>query len=168
MDRDEIKIKEELVSKNLLSLLDTLNVFSRNLEIGLFAPMSDEVNVLPSLIEHNDKFSFPCLNGSGEMIFRKSTFENLVVTKQFGVDIHGPCESAVEVSPDILLVPALAFGRSGERLGRGRGYYDKYLENFNNITIGLGLSDQIIEDIPMEKHDCFMNWIVTDKEVIKI
>mgnify|MGYP000268278483 CR=1 FL=1 len=168
LDRDEIKIKERLLSENLLNLLNSLNILSTNITIGLFAPMRDEVNVLPSLKEHENKFSFPCLNDLGEMIFKKSTFADLEITKEFGVDIHGPRSGAVKVEPDILLVPGLAFGKNGERLGRGRGYYDKYLNSFNNITIGLGLSDQIIEDIPMEEHDCFLNWVVTDKEVIKI
>ena len=39
--------------------------------------MRDEVNVLPSLKEHENKFSFPCLNDLGEMIFKKSTFADL-------------------------------------------------------------------------------------------
>jgi 5-formyltetrahydrofolate cyclo-ligase len=168
IDRDLIKIKEDLLARNLLTLLNSLDVFSDKIVIGLFAPIKDEVNIISFLKEHNKRMAFPSINNSSEMVFKKSTYENLEIKRDFKVDILGPNDSALEVEPDILLVPGLAFGRAGERLGRGRGYYDKYLDKFNNITIGLGLSDQVIEDIPMEEHDCFLNWIVTDKEVIKI
>ena len=168
IDSDLIIIKEELLARNLLTLLNSLNIFSDKLVIGLFAPMNDEVNIISSLEEHKNNLAFPSINNSSEMTFRKSTFDDLEIKRDFNVEILGPSILALEVEPDILLIPGLAFGRNGERLGRGRGYYDKYLNNFNNITIGLGLSDQIVEDIPMEEHDCFLSWIVTDKEVIKI
>lgn len=168
IDRDLYKIKEEQCAQNLLCLLKSLNIFSQNLTIGLFAPMTDEVNVISSLDEHRDRLAFPGISKSSEMVFKKSTFEELELRSDFKVEILGPRDSALEIVPDVLLVPGLCFGKRGERLGRGRGYYDKYLNNFNNITIGLGLSDQVIEDIPMEEHDCFLNWIVTDKEIIKI
>ncbi|HSV43334.1 MAG TPA: 5-formyltetrahydrofolate cyclo-ligase [Candidatus Bathyarchaeia archaeon] len=55
---------------------------------------------------------------------------------------------------DLVLVPALAFDRQGYRLGRGAGYYDRFLESFPHIPhIGLAFDFQILDRLPVEPHD---------------
>lgn len=66
------------------------------------------------------------------------------------------------VTPEWVLVPGLAFDLNGARLGRGKGYYDRYLESNDAIRIGLAWTEQILENIPMESHDCHMDFIITD------
>ncbi len=68
-----------------------------------------------------------------------------------------------EVKPDWLLVPGLGFGLNGRRLGRGKGYYDRYLENSKALKIGIAWSQQLNEQIPVESHDCHMDFIITEK-----
>ena len=68
-----------------------------------------------------------------------------------------------EVTPDWLFVPGLGFSLDGSRLGRGKGYYDRYLENSQALKIGVAWSEQIIEKIPVESHDCHMDLIITEK-----
>ncbi|WP_164848524.1 5-formyltetrahydrofolate cyclo-ligase [Halobacteriovorax sp. HLS] len=168
IDNDLKILKEERCARHFISLLESLKFSSSKKVIGLFAPMSDEVNIISSLSEYKDRSAFPCVNDAGEMVFKMSSFQELENSRYFGVDILGPNKNALEVIPDLILVPGLAFGTKGERLGRGKGYYDKYLERKNILTIGLGLSDQIFSELPMSEHDCFMNWIVTDEEIIEI
>ncbi len=68
-----------------------------------------------------------------------------------------------------LLVPGLVFDRYGNRLGRGRGFYDQALESFSGMKVGVGYSWQMCEsEIPTESHDVKMNWIITDDSVLKI
>lgn len=56
---------------------------------------------------------------------------------------------------DLMLVPGVAFTRNGERLGRGKGYYDRYLAqaDFRARTIGIGYPHQLLETLPTEPHD---------------
>ncbi len=54
---------------------------------------------------------------------------------------------------DLVIVPGLAFTRSGARLGFGAGYYDRFLVNYTGKTIALALSPQIKQNIPIEAHD---------------
>lgn len=68
-----------------------------------------------------------------------------------------------EVEPDWLLIPGLGFSFDGGRLGRGKGYYDRYLENSKALRIGLAWSEQIIEKLPVESHDCHMDFIITEQ-----
>lgn len=67
------------------------------------------------------------------------------------------------IEPQWFLVPGLGFDFSGARLGRGKGYYDRYLEDKDLLTIGIAWSEQVIEKIPMEQHDCYMDFIITEE-----
>lgn len=70
---------------------------------------------------------------------------------------------------DMILVPGVAFDRRGHRLGRGHGYFDRFLERVHGDVwkIGLAFDFQLLrEDLPEEKHDFPMCRVVTNKEVI--
>jgi 5-formyltetrahydrofolate cyclo-ligase len=54
---------------------------------------------------------------------------------------------------DLILVPGLAFGCSGERLGRGGGFYDRFLQTFPGVKWGVCFPCQILDQIPTEQHD---------------
>lgn|GEM_PF-2127507 len=66
------------------------------------------------------------------------------------------------------LVPGIAFDRKGGRLGRGRGYYDRFLQNWNGIKVGVCWSHSLLNEVPMEEHDVKMDWIATEDEFIQI
>ena len=71
---------------------------------------------------------------------------------------------------DLILMPGLAFDRRGNRVGYGGGYYDKYLsqikEESNKIVVAYDF--QIVNNIRNENHDIKVNYIITNKEFIKI
>ena len=63
---------------------------------------------------------------------------------------------------DVMLVPGLGFDQNGGRLGRGGGYYDRYLEsNRSPIVIGVAFDCQMIDSIYKEEHDQLMTAVVT-------
>lgn len=67
----------------------------------------------------------------------------------------------------VVLVPGLVFDRNGNRLGRGRGYYDQFLgqgQLIDSIKIGVGWSLQLVDQIPPEEHDVAMDWICVERE----
>lgn len=66
------------------------------------------------------------------------------------------------VEPEWFLVPGVSFSLQGQRLGRGKGFYDRFLEDQKGIKIGLAWSGQLKENIPVESHDCHMDFIVTE------
>lgn len=67
---------------------------------------------------------------------------------------------------ELIIVPAVAFDRKGGRLGRGKGFYDRLLADTKATTIGIGYDFQLIENVPVEKHDIPMNMVVTQTSVI--
>lgn len=67
-----------------------------------------------------------------------------------------------EVTPEWLFIPGVGFDLQGRRLGRGKGFYDRYLERSSAKTIALAWSGQICEQIPVESHDYHMDFIITE------
>lgn len=62
---------------------------------------------------------------------------------------------------DVAIIPGVAFDKNLNRLGRGRGYYDKFLKCFNGLKVGIGFDFQIVDDIPTEPHDVKMDMIIS-------
>lgn len=76
--------------------------------------------------------------------------------------------SATDAPHTAVLVPGLAFDSSGGRLGRGKGYYDTFLGRsrmFDLSKIGVCWSLQKLAEVPMESHDAYMDWLVTEEGV---
>jgi len=75
-----------------------------------------------------------------------------------------PPASAVAHAPspsDVLVVPGVAFTRSGARLGRGGGYYDRLLASWRGASIGVAFDIQLVDELPMEPHDCGVDLVAT-------
>ncbi len=74
-------------------------------------------------------------------------------------------------SQTLAIIPGMAFDKIGNRLGRGKGYYDRFLSRSRLLEltkVGVALSLQVSENIPVEPHDVPVDWIVTEEEAIKI
>jgi 5-formyltetrahydrofolate cyclo-ligase len=68
---------------------------------------------------------------------------------------------------DLVIVPGLAFDASGNRLGRGRGFYDRFLSHreFHGVICALALEEQFMDEVPAEELDVKMHMLVTDARV---
>ncbi len=71
---------------------------------------------------------------------------------------------------DLVVTPGLAFGFAGERLGRGKGFYDRFLSlrDLSALRTALAFHEQCRPEIPMEPHDVSLQMIVTDQEVLRV
>ncbi len=67
----------------------------------------------------------------------------------------------------LVVVPGLGFTPQGQRIGRGMGFYDRFLAQpgFSGISCGLAFHEQIIEDIPVLDHDMPLGMLVTDRGI---
>lgn len=69
---------------------------------------------------------------------------------------------------DLIVVPGLVYDRRGHRLGRGAGFYDRFLSqaSIRAVTCGLAYREQVVDEVPAEKHDHAIDMLVTDEETI--
>jgi 5-formyltetrahydrofolate cyclo-ligase len=136
--------------------------------IGVFSPIEKEPKWFLGMDEVLEKLTAYPAYAKEEMVFRLAPRAELEIAQDFGVGILGPNESAKEITPKIIIVPGLGFTSDGKRLGRGKGFYDRYLEHSSVIKIGIGFEMQIEEDIPTDPHDVKMDFVVTDHRILKI
>ncbi|HLL89305.1 MAG TPA: 5-formyltetrahydrofolate cyclo-ligase [Tepidisphaeraceae bacterium] len=68
---------------------------------------------------------------------------------------------------DLVVVPGLGFSAAGFRIGRGMGFYDRFLaqSEFVGLSCGMGFEDQVIDDLPVLDHDMPLSMLVTDRGV---
>jgi 5-formyltetrahydrofolate cyclo-ligase len=104
--------------------------------------------------------------------------ENLI-PNQFGILEPDPTWKLIDPSVPtgrrlLVLAPGLAFDRRLHRLGKGKGFYDRFLQRLRAVhpagrdswAVGLAFGDQIVQRVPVSDHDQLLDGIVTDREVI--
>jgi 5-formyltetrahydrofolate cyclo-ligase len=99
---------------------------------------------------------------------RVKNLETDIFTGKFGVSepLTG-CEEIPLNQFDLVLVPGVAFDLHGNRLGRGRGFYDRILTEVSGIKCGVGYDFQLLEEIPTEPHDAKVDFIFTPARCVK-
>lgn len=148
--------------------------FALGAVVSGYLPIEDEMDVLPLLraaIGRGHAACVPVVQGKGlPLIFRRWTPETPLAAGVFGVEVPGP--EVPEAVPDLLFVPLLGFDRRGFRMGYGAGFYDRTLAGLRAqrpvLAVGVGYAGQEVDAVPTGAHDQALDWIVTDREAIRI
>lgn len=102
--------------------------------------------------------------------FRRWQPGGAVEPSTFGTSV--PRAGADLLVPDLVLVPMLAFDRSGHRIGYGGGYYDRTLARLRAdgdvLAVGLAFSGQVRDDLPVGPNDAPLDWIVTESAALPV
>ena len=126
----------------------------------LFAPLPDEPDtlVLPWEGKH---FCFPRYHADRGYEAAEVDEADELVPGKFGV-LEAP-PKAHHIPPeevDLVLVPGMAFDEECYRLGRGRGFYDRWLLALPGLKLGLGFDHQLIDRVPREAHDVKLDGVI--------
>jgi len=171
-----IKIRKKKFNKdlkiNLGKFISFLKIDKLNFKsIGGYYPSNyeiDDLDILDLLEKKNFKVSLPIIKKDNQMNFYSWSRNDPLKINKFG--IPEPVSSKI-FYPDILLVPLVAYDVSLNRLGYGGGYYDRYIEKIEKVKkvvkIGLAFSFQKITSIPINQYDKRLDFIVTEKEILK-
>ena len=151
--------------------------FASALTVMLYLPMPRELDVTPLALRCFQLGKTVCAPRLNWDHGRMTAVEVHGFDDKFEVRRHGvrePLEGR-PVPPaeiDLVIVPGLAFDASGERLGRGGGFYDRFLAQpgFRPgvVRCGVGYDFQIVDSIPTLAHDIRLDAIVTDRRIIRI
>ena len=139
--------------------------------LGGYYPTNNEIDdleILGLLEKKNFKISLPKIRKNNQMDFFKWSNNDPLKINKFG--IPEPISSK-KFYPDILLVPLVGYDNDLNRLGYGGGFYDRYIEKIEKtkkiIKIGLAFSFQKIKNIPLNQYDKKLDFIITEKEILK-
>ena len=151
-------------SKEINENIDSQDLFKSSLNIGTYISINNE----PFIDRKKDKiYSCPKIIGK-EIDFFK-------IQKNFNKGIFGIPEPTPSIPVDIfkldiILIPLVAFNKKLERIGYGKGFYDKFLARFNNAIRrphfwGIAYDFQIVEEIFGDKLDIKLDKVITEKNI---
>ena len=158
-----IKIFDEFFKKINFESIRVVSTFkSINSEIS-----TEDLNAL--ILKKNKILCLPVITEKeNPMIFRK--FNNNKELMDGYMNIKEPPVQNEILNPDLIFVPCLAFDNNGFRLGYGGGYYDKTLSqykknNINFISVGFAFDDQKVNNVPIDKFDIKLDYVITEKKI---
>ena len=109
-----------------------------------------------------------CLDNKGEMDFLKvDSTKDLQIGMYNILEPKATLEKYVPQKNDLIIVPCLSADKNRNRIGYGKGYYDRFLKDFNGASICPCYSELLMDTLPTDKNDIKIDIIVTDKEVIR-
>ena len=124
--------------------------------IVAYYPLPDEVDIRPLLdewIAEGKSVILPKVTGDDTMELRRYTSHDDLQEGAFHI-LEPVGELFTDfASIDVVLVPGVAFDAEGHRLGRGRGYYDRFLRTLTVQTIGVCFDFQKVDEVPFDKYD---------------
>ena len=164
---EEVNKKSELIIENLTSYLKNAQ------NIMIFTDMKNEVRItkLIELYPEKNFFISKIVNSKNREMKINKYNENELVLHKFGYYESSSDDFYDEKILDIVIVPALAFDSSKNRIGFGGGYYDTFLnkvrgKNKNTLFIGVCYDFQMIEEVPIEGHDVTLDFVINESEVL--
>ncbi|HUA66878.1 MAG TPA: 5-formyltetrahydrofolate cyclo-ligase [Alphaproteobacteria bacterium] len=165
--------KRKSDSDKLRAILKTQPLFQSARSILFFASLPEEPDLWPLINETlagKKMVALPCFD-SDNQVYQPRRVNDVhveILSGKFG--IREPVETCVAIPPndlDLILVPGVAFGLDGHRLGRGKGYYDRLLQDFTGRKMGIAFDEQIVEIVPSESNDVRMDLILTPTRCLK-
>ena len=166
---EERALGSAAITEKLLSL----EAVQKARTVFAYAAMEDEVQTEPllaSLLDRGKRVAIPLVIGKRSMEAALVPSMDALETGAYGI-LTVRAEQREILPPqeiDCVIVPGVAFGLDGSRLGMGGGYYDAFLPRAERaVRVAAAFQCQISEDIPSLPYDCGVDWIVTERGVFR-
>ena len=174
--RSEVRKKRRAVSGisvaemslRICEKIIALPEYLRARRILCYATLPEEVQTRGILwaIHHSGRELYmPVWRPDGGMDAVRVTEETAMEPDRMGIDTPVSGETLPPEKLDLVLVPGVAFDQSGNRLGFGKGYFDRFLAKCRCPAVGLAYELQLVDAIEARPHDVPMNRIVTERAV---
>ncbi len=162
------KDKVQELSAEVLAQLEQLPAFQSAKTVLIYYPTHNEVDVLPLIKRYKKEktFLFPVVHRRD---MTACPYEGNAKMHRGKYNIPEPTTAPFTGKIDLILLPGVGFDLYGNRLGRGGGYYDRYLSKLKRETIlvGVGYDFQLIEEVPADRRDKRLHYIVTSHGITK-
>lgn len=166
--KEMLQIRKNIIGKKkkstiIVDKILNLDIYKESHVIALYNSMTNEVDtsllienalqnkvvLLPRIINNEMKF----------IVINKNT-----KYKNNKLGFKEPIGKIYNDKIDLIIIPGIAFDRNLNRLGFGKGYYDKYLFNKDIYKVGICFDEQVLVSLPVDSHDIKMNLVITEKE----
>lgn len=157
-----------IASKQIQKNLKKVEAFRNAKTVACYYSIGSEVrtfDIIQQLISEGKTVTLPKITDGSLVFCAVKGFEELQKGEYGIMEPKNNCP--VVESFDVILIPAIAMTRTGQRLGYGKGHYDKFLAKQSAPTIALEYSRQVVRNIPKSEGDIQIQWIVTEDEAIR-
>lgn len=171
--REELAARDPDAGETLASKFP-MKLFERyGPTVALYLPIGSEIDPKPlmgKLVAAGAKLALPRVQDDGSMVYRAYTRGDMLEQRAFG--LLEPNPEVPEVNPTLVITPLLGFDRNGNRLGYGKGHYDRALTRLRDqgrvFVCGLAYFGQEVEAVPAEPHDVPLDWVMTERGSIPL
>jgi len=140
--------------------------------VGSFMPIRSEIStnkLNKTILDMDKKLAFPTIEKNSETLIFKTT-NSLKNFKLGKFNIPEPKDDNKEIIPQLFFVPCLGFDLKGYRIGYGGGFYDRTFEKLKKLnllfyTVGFAYDDQKQNELPIEKFDYKLDFVLTEKQL---
>ncbi len=169
--RASIENKKD-ASEQIAKKLFSLDCYKNCESIFAYFSYPQEVStrqIVEKAISDGKRLALPRCESEGKMSFYYTENDSVLESGKFKgiLEPKKTCEKAEPNAKALMLVPALAFGKNGSRLGHGKGFYDRFLPFFNGETIGLCFSRLLFDSLPENEFDRRVSLVITENEIIR-
>ena len=174
-NRNKQEDKDKL-SRSIVDTFMSLYEYADASAVMFYIDVRSEVrtrHALPEALSSGKNIVVPWCNDDGELeLFHLESMDELE-TGMYGIlepsqELRGLPQKQVDIKElDLIMVPGVGFDATGARMGHGKGYYDKLLENARQGTplVALAFECQMFEEIPVASHDIYMDKIITERNI---
>ncbi|KKP70184.1 5-formyltetrahydrofolate cyclo-ligase [candidate division CPR3 bacterium GWF2_35_18] len=164
--------KKQRAHERIQKHLYSLDLFQKSKMICFYISTKEEVDtkeiIIKELFLNEREIVVPKIHKGSLKLYKINKWIDLEIGK-YGIE--EPKKGMLEVDIekiDLFIVPGVAFDKNCVRLGHGGGYYDKLLQKTRAMKIGLGYYFQILPKIPYEEHDERLDYIISERGIIKM
>ncbi len=152
-------------SELIFNRVESLTQFKEAKTILAYWSLPDEVNTHRFVAKwaNQKSIALPVVVGDTLELRFFNGLNNLVTSDSFGIKEPVAEELVTPEEIDLAIIPGVAFDRKGNRLGRGKGFYDRFLNQTKAYKVAVGFDFQILEEIPVASFDVPVDIVVTTK-----
>lgn len=154
--------RRELASREIFAEVATLPAFRGAQVVALYAALRDEPQSRAFIAEWYGRKRIVLPRVEGDVMRFYDYSPEWMEAGSFGIEEPQGSTACLPEEIDFMVVPGVGFTLDGERMGRGKGFYDKYLSQpaFRAFTVGVCLKEQIVEKLPTAPHDRTMDVVI--------
>lgn len=156
-----------ILSQEVLATLEITGVFQDAKTIFIYNNLKDEVQTIDFIEKWKEEKNFylPVIDRDN-LQFRKYVSSGGMNKSSLGIYEPNGDNFTDYKKVDLIIVPGIAFDRKMNRLGRGKGYYDRFLPKLSAPRAGICFEFQLKDQIPSDANDIKMDYIISENELI--
>lgn len=161
-----LDIEKAQAAEEVFARLENTAAFMLAEKILMYHSLPDELPTRRFLAKWKERkhFYLPRVNGVNLDILPYD--ESKLELGSFHIEEPSGNDSVDAADIEMVVVPAVAYDARGNRLGRGKGFYDRFLASTPAVKVGVGYDFQLLDEIPAEPHDVPMDIVITQKSTI--